>query len=72
MSFGHDLKLQAGFTETSEPVLIMFPFCSALMRLKVFRVVNLLLEILYEIFIFEIFEFTTDSFLSEISSPFRG
>ena len=61
MFFGHDLKPQTGFTETSEPVLIIFPFCLALMRLKVFRVVNLqLLEILNEIFIFEIFEFSTD------------
>ena len=57
--FGHDLKLQTGFTETSEPVLIIFPFSLASMRLKVFRVVNLqLLEILNEIFIFEIFEFS--------------
>ena len=40
MFFGHDLKLQTGFTETSEPVLIIIPFCLALMRLKVFRVVN--------------------------------
>ena len=61
MFFGHDLKLQTGSTETSEPVLIIFPFCLALMRPKVFRVVNLqLLEILNEIFIFEIFEFSTD------------
>ena len=61
MFFAHDLRLQTGFTETSEPVLIIFPFCLALMRLKVFRVVNLqLLEIMNEIFIFEIFEFSTD------------
>ena len=40
MFFGHDLKLQTGFTENSEPVLIIIPFCLALMRLKVFRVVN--------------------------------
>ena len=47
MFFEHDQKLQTGVTETSEPVLIIFPFCLALMRLKVFRVVNLqLLEIL--------------------------
>ena len=60
MFFGDDLKLQTGFTETSEPVLIIFPFCLALMRLKVFRVVNLqLVEILNEIFIFEIFTFST-------------
>ena len=60
MFFGHDLKLQKGFTETSEPVLVIFPFCLALMRLKVFRVVNLqLLETLNEIFIFEIFEVST-------------
>ena len=55
MFFGHDLELQTGFTETSEPVLEIFPFCLALMRLKVFRVLNLqFLEILNEIFIFEI------------------
>ena len=54
MFFGHDLELQTRFTGTSEPVLIFFPFCLALMRLKVFRVVNLqLLDILNEIFIFE-------------------
>ena len=59
--FGHDLELQTGFTETSEPVLKIFPFCLALMRLKVFRVVNLqLLEILNKTFIFEIFEISTD------------
>ena len=47
MFFEHDQKLQTGVTETSEPVLIIFPFCLVLMRLKVFRVVNLqLLEIL--------------------------
>ena len=40
MFFGHDLKLQTGFTETSEPVLIIFPFSLVLIRLKVFRVVN--------------------------------
>ena len=45
--FGHDLKLQTGFTETSELILIIFPFGLVLMRLKVFRVVNLqFLEIL--------------------------
>ena len=32
MFFGHDLKLQTGFTETSDPVLIIFPFRLALMR----------------------------------------
>ena len=61
MFFGHDLKLQTGFTETSEPVLIIFLFCLALMGLKVFRVVNpQLLQTLNEIFIFEIFEFSSD------------
>ena len=63
MFFGHDhdLELQTGFTETSEPVLIILSFCLALMRLKVFRVVNLqLLEILNEFFIFEIFKFSTN------------
>ena len=40
MFFGHDLKLQTGFTETSEPVLINFPFSLVLIRLKVFRVVS--------------------------------
>ena len=60
MFFGHDLKLQTGFTENSEPVLIIIPFCLALMRLKVFRVVNPVSRNLNEIFIFEIFEFSTD------------
>ena len=40
MFFGHDLKLQTGFTETSEPVLIIFPFSLVLIRLKVLRVVS--------------------------------
>ena len=32
MFFGYDLKLQTGCTEISEPALIIFPFCLALMR----------------------------------------
>ena len=61
MFFEYDLKLQTGFTEPSEPVLMIFSFCLALMCLMVFLVVNLqLLEIVNEIFISEIFEFSTD------------
>ena len=70
MFFGHDLKLQTGFTETSEPVLIilfgpiLFGFDASGARItskgiscsESFQ----LLEILNEISIFEIFEFSTD------------
>ena len=68
MFFGHVLKLQTEFTDTSESVLITFPilfgFDASGLRIaskgiscsESFQ----LLEILNEIFIFEIFEFYTD------------
>ena len=60
--FGHDLKLQTGFTDTSEPVLIIFPILLGFDALSLrissqgISCTNIqLLEMLNEIFTFETF-----------------
>ena len=76
MFFGHDLKLQTEFTDTSEPVLIIFASffgfdaLGARIMSKLMSSNNIqLLEILNEIFIFELFDFSTDGPLVGLRWP---